>query len=91
MLFRSQHFPDKFQQMIDDVPIRSLDDLKKIQCPVLTVVTDHDMVHPVHLGDVLNEHINDHTLVKIKPKPQNERIHLKELENAIIDFLNPLK
>lgn len=87
----AQHFPDKFQQMIDDVPIGSLDDLNKIQCPVLTVVTEDDMVHPVHYGDELNQHIPHHTLVKITPKPQNERLHLKELENSILDFLNPLK
>ncbi len=87
----AQHFPDKFQQMIDDKPIDHEEDLKKIGCPTLTVVTDGDMVHPVHLGDILNEYINNHTLVKITPKPMDERKHLLELETAITDFLNPLK
>jgi pimeloyl-ACP methyl ester carboxylesterase len=87
----AQHFPDKFQQMINDVPIDSLEDLRKIQCPVLTVVTEEDMVHPVHFGDELNQYIPHHTLMKITPKPQNERLHLKELELTITDFLNSLK
>lgn len=70
----------------------TLDELKKIKCPVLILTGTEDLLVPPQCSKILAENIKGSRLVEIKGGPHGLNLErAEEFNNALEDFLNSLE
>ena len=73
--------------MVLSAPLRSLEELGRITCPVLIVGSEHDPTHPWKFCEVLRRHLPNAKLVQVTSAYKNRATHNRELRAVLRDFL----
>jgi len=84
---RAEETVVKLEQIANDAPCRSLDELATIRLSTLVLVNRHDPVHPYEYGEVLVQAIPGAQLREVAPKSESESRHAADVQRCITEFL----
>ncbi|HPF52967.1 MAG TPA: alpha/beta hydrolase [Draconibacterium sp.] len=84
---QSEHTAEVLDGMCGDSPFKSLEDLRKIDIPVLIIASDSDPMHPFEFAVQLHENIQNSKLVKVASRYLQPERHWEEVLSSVRGFL----
>lgn len=84
---RAEETVVKFDRILKDGPLETLDDLKAIRVPTLVLANRQDPIHPFDYGEALAERIAGAEFQELTPKSVSSIAHANDTQRTISEFL----
>jgi len=84
---QSNHTADVLNRMVGDCPIKNMEDLHKIDIPVLIIASNADPMHPFEFASEIHKHIPNSQLKKVPSRYLHPEQHWKEVLSNVTGFL----